>query len=80
MNRARQTTQPGGIGSLELILGLLKSLKIQAQYPIDLCSLFQWLKARPMWRAKQQEKNNAKFDNFAKEVSTVFTKCIALNI
>jgi hypothetical protein len=30
-----------------------------------------------MWRAKQQEKNNAKFDNFAKEVSTVFTKCIA---
>jgi hypothetical protein len=24
-----------------------------------------------MWRAKQQEKNNAKFDNFAKEVSTV---------
>jgi len=27
---ARQTTQPGGIGSLESILGLLKSLKIRA--------------------------------------------------
>ncbi len=27
---ARQATQPGGIGSLESILGLLKSLKIQA--------------------------------------------------
>jgi hypothetical protein len=34
MNRvvvpARQATQPGGIGSLESILGLLKSLKIRA--------------------------------------------------
>ncbi len=28
---ARQVTQPGGIGFLELILGLLKSLKIRAQ-------------------------------------------------
>ncbi len=28
---ARQVTQPGGIGSLESILGLLKSLKIWAQ-------------------------------------------------
>ncbi len=28
---ARQATQPGGIGSLESILGLLKSLKIRAQ-------------------------------------------------
>jgi hypothetical protein len=27
---ARQATQPGGIGSLKSILGLLKSLKIQA--------------------------------------------------
>jgi hypothetical protein len=35
MNRvvlpARQATQPSGIGSLESILGLLKSLKIRAQ-------------------------------------------------
>jgi hypothetical protein len=29
---ARQATQTGGIGSLESILGLLKSLKIRAQY------------------------------------------------
>jgi hypothetical protein len=29
---ARQATQPGGIGSLKLILGLLKSLKIRALY------------------------------------------------
>jgi hypothetical protein len=28
---ARQSTQPGGIGSLESILGLFKSLKIWAQ-------------------------------------------------
>ncbi len=28
---ARQATQPGGIGSLESILGLLQSLKIRAQ-------------------------------------------------
>jgi hypothetical protein len=28
---ARQATQPGGIGSLESILGLLKRLKIWAQ-------------------------------------------------
>ncbi len=28
---ARQATQPGGIGSLESILGLLKNLKIRAQ-------------------------------------------------
>jgi hypothetical protein len=27
------------------------------------------MKSRPDWRAKQQEKNNAKFDEFAKEVS-----------
>ncbi len=27
---ARQATQPGGIGSLESILGLIKSLKIRA--------------------------------------------------
>ena len=29
---ARKATQPGGIGSLESILGLLKSLKIRAQF------------------------------------------------
>ncbi len=29
---ARQATQPGGIGSLESILGLLESLKIRALY------------------------------------------------
>ncbi len=29
---ASQATQPGGIGSLESILGLLKSLKIRALY------------------------------------------------
>ena len=28
----------------------------------------QNLKSRPSWRAKQQELNNAKFDEFAKEV------------
>lgn len=30
---------------------------------------FQSLKSRPQWRAKQQEKNNAKFDEFAKELT-----------
>ena len=30
---------------------------------------FQYLKNRPMWRAKQQEQNNAKFDDFAREIS-----------
>ncbi len=30
---ARQATEPGGIGSLESILGLLKSLKIRALDP-----------------------------------------------
>ncbi len=30
---ARQATQPGGIGSLESILGLLESLKIWALMP-----------------------------------------------
>jgi len=30
---------------------------------------FQTLSARPSWRAKQQEVNNAKFDEFAKELS-----------
>ncbi len=38
MNRvvvlARQATQPGGIGSLDSFLGLLKSLKIRAQYKL----------------------------------------------
>ncbi len=32
---ARQATQPGGIGSMELKLGLLKSLKILA---LDCCA------------------------------------------
>ncbi len=32
---ARQATQVGGIGSLESILGLLKSLQIQALKPIS---------------------------------------------
>jgi hypothetical protein len=30
---------------------------------------FQSLKTRPQWRARQQEQNNARFDEFAKEVS-----------
>jgi len=30
---------------------------------------FQTLKTRPAWRARQQEQNNARFDEFAKEVS-----------
>jgi len=30
---------------------------------------FQSIKTRPEWRARQQERNNAKFDEFAKEVS-----------
>lgn len=30
---------------------------------------FQTLKTRPKWRAKQQERNNARFDDFAKEVT-----------
>ena len=30
---------------------------------------FQSLKTRPVWRDRQQEINNAKFDEFAKEVS-----------
>ena len=29
---------------------------------------FQSLKTRPQWRARQQEQNNARFDEFAKEV------------
>ena len=29
---------------------------------------FQSLKTRPDWRARQQEMNNARFDEFAKEV------------
>lgn len=33
---------------------------------------FQQLKTRPSWRAKQMEENNAKFDEFAKEVKTYF--------
>jgi hypothetical protein len=39
---ARQATQPGGIGSLELILGPLKSLKIRAQGVTKRCRL-SWL-------------------------------------
>ena len=33
---------------------------------------FQSLKTRPQWRARQQEQNNARFDEFAKEVSLEF--------
>jgi hypothetical protein len=44
MNRvvlpARQATQPGGIGSLESILGLLKSLKIRALLCSEICNGF----------------------------------------
>ena len=29
---------------------------------------FQTIKSRPKWRAKQQEANNKRFDEFAKEV------------
>ena len=29
---------------------------------------FQSLKTRPQWRARQQEQNNARFDEFDKEV------------
>jgi hypothetical protein len=32
--QARHATQPGGIGFLEWILGLLKSLKIRAQFTV----------------------------------------------
>ena len=30
---------------------------------------FQSINTRPRWRARQQEKNNAKFDEFAREVT-----------
>ena len=30
---------------------------------------FQSIRTRPKWRAKQQEENNAKFDEFAREVT-----------
>ena len=33
---------------------------------------FQSLKTRPEWRARQQEMNNARFDEFAKEVRNRF--------
>ncbi len=38
---ARQATQPGGIGSLESILGLLKCLKIRAQLCVYVYFPFQ---------------------------------------
>jgi len=34
---------------------------------------FQSLKTRPEWRARQQEMNNARFDEFAKEVSAHYS-------
>ncbi len=34
----------------------------------------QTSKARPMWRARQQENNNKKFDEFAKEVSARYDR------
>ena len=30
---------------------------------------FQTIKTRPKWRAKQQEENNKRFDDFAREVT-----------
>ena len=30
---------------------------------------FQSIKTRPKWRAKQQEDNNKKFDDFAREIT-----------
>lgn len=35
---------------------------------------FQSLKSRPAWRAKQQEENNARFDEFAREVSARYSR------
>ena len=32
---------------------------------------FQSISTRPAWRVRQQEANEAKFDEFAKEVSTI---------
>lgn len=34
---------------------------------------FQSIKSRPQWRARQQEQNNARFDEFAREVSAHYT-------
>ena len=34
---------------------------------------FQSLKTRPEWRARQQEMNNARFDEFAKEVRILYS-------
>lgn len=34
---------------------------------------FQDLSQRPRWRALQQDRNNAKFDEFAKEVSARYS-------
>jgi hypothetical protein len=44
--QARQPTQPGGIGSLESILGFLKSLKIRALSAYYQPSRLMWPKAR----------------------------------
>jgi len=35
---------------------------------------FQSLKSRPSWRAKQQEENNARFDEFAREVTARYSR------
>ena len=35
---------------------------------------FQVMKDRPKWRAKQQEQNNAKFDDFAREISARYDR------
>jgi len=34
---------------------------------------FQSIKSRPAWRARQQEQNNARFDEFAREVSAHYS-------
>jgi hypothetical protein len=46
---ARQATQPGGIGSLESILGLLKSLKIRALYELEKDRLTRADRAESAW-------------------------------
>ncbi len=46
---ARQATQPGGIGSLESILGLLKSLKFGLRKPVACIVLTLLWRIAPIW-------------------------------
>ena len=46
----------------------LQHLLLSWQANNKLYKIFQSLKSRPAWRAKQQEENNARFDEFAREV------------